>query len=508
MRKNLPALLCLLSFTYFVFAQETPEPPEQPEQTGDKTVYVIRSIEYRIAGKTKETALERAGEFRKGERFTGQEALNTYTADKLQVLYNIRALDGEKSSVVYTLGEAEEDGAVPVYLEVSVADSSNFIVLPEPKYDSNSGFTLSLKAREYNFLGSLSPFKFDLVWESDDKDRTSIGFLLDLVLPFRAFSLDWNFFAFNEFKYYLSDDPVYNKSALGIAAEIPVSFTTLIPGFEQGFVLHEENTKKNTFETEQYHDWYLYSKLYLDWKIPTPLRVGRFGQVVYTPGVYGIINYQFGGDVGAYRRGPSAGINQSLDFGRIDWTENFRQGLVVSLASNNEYNVYHQDWIHSVGIQAEGHIRIAKFFGISGRLIYTRWFNDFYEYGGDVIRGYKDDELDATQRLSLNLDFPFRLFRFVPSQWFDNRKLRYFDFEQHWSPFVDLMLIDTIDKDYAFKPEDIIPTIGLEIITFSLNWRSFYIRASAGWNIREWARTGSPPSGIHREIYVGLGHYY
>jgi len=499
------ALLCVLLFSSFVFAQEI---PEIPEQTSDKTVYVIRSIEYRITGKTKETALEQAGDFEKGERFTGQEALNEYTAEKLQILYNIRALDGEKSSVIYTLGEAEEDGAVPVYLEVSVTDSSNFIVLPEPKYDSNSGFTLSLKAREYNFLGSLTPFKFDLVWESDDKDRVSIGFLFDFALHFRLLNLNWTFSVFDEFKYYLTDDPVYNKSALGIAAEIPVSFTTLIPGFEQGFVLHEDNTKKNTFETEQYHDWYVYSKLYLDWKIPTPLRTGKFGQVLYTPGVYGTINYQFGGDVGAYRRGLRAGINQEISFGRIDWTENFRQGLAVSLLSNNEYNVYHQNWLHSVGGQAEGHIRVSGFFGISGRLIYTRWIDDFYEYGGDVIRGYKDNELDATQRLSLNLDFPFRLFRFVPSQWFDNRKLRYFDFEQHLSPFVDLVLLDTIDKNYAFNPEDMIPSAGLELIFFSLNWRSFYIRASAGWNLREWARTGTLPSGIHREIYIGLGHYY
>ncbi len=496
-------LSCFLAFGQFVFSQET------AEQTQDKTIYVIRSIEYRITGKTKETALEREGGFRKGERFTGREALDEYVAEKLRVLYNIRALEEEKNSIVYTLGDAEEDGAVPVYLEVSVTDSSNFVVLPAPSYDSNAGFTVSIKPREYNFLGSLSPFKFDFVWESDEKDRTSAGFLLDLALPFRAFDLNWTFFAFNEFKYYyLTDDPVYNKSALGIAAEIPVSFTTLIPGFEQGFVLHEENTKKNTFETEQYHDWYAYSKLFLDWKIPTPLVAGKFGQVVYTPGVYGTINYQFGGDVGAYRRGPVAGINQSLRFSRIDWIGNFRQGLAVSLAGNNEYNVYHENWIHSVGAQAEGHIAISKFFGISGRLAYTRWIDDFYEYGGDAIRGYKDNELDATQRLSLNLDFPFRFFRFVPSQWFDNRKLRYFDFEEHLSFFVDLMMLDTIEKNYAFKPEDIIPSVGLELITFSHTWRSFYVRGSVGWNLREWVRTGTPPSGIHREIYIGFGHFY
>jgi hypothetical protein len=61
---------------------------------------------------------------------------------------------------------------------------------------------------------------------------------------------------------------------------------------------------------------------------------------------------------------------------------------------------------------------------------------------------------------------------------------------------------------YSFKPEDIVIGAGLEIITFSLAWRSVYLRISAGWDITEAVRTGTLPSGIHREIYVGLGHYY
>jgi hypothetical protein len=496
-------LSCFLFSGSLLFAQEA-------AQTNDKTVYVIRSVEYRITGKTKETALEREGEFKKGERFTGREALETYRAEKLQTLYNIRALDGEKCSVEYRLGEAEEDGAIPVYLELAVTDSSNLVILPEPKYDSNSGFTLSLKAREYNFLGTLSPLKIDLVWGSDDKDRTSAGFLVDFALPFSAAGFDWAFTAFNEFKYYLEGEPVYNKTAFGIAVELPVSFTAFTFGFEQGIVIHEDNTARiaRTSVYDQYHDWYMYSKLSADWKIPTPLQAGTFGRVVYTPGVYGVINYQPSGDVGDYRRGVRTGFNQTIGFGRINWTGNFRQGLKVSLFTGSEYNFFRRDWINSAGVQAEGHMQVSKIFGISGRLLYTKWWNDYYDNAGDVIRGYNDNELDAAQRLSLNLEFPFRLTRFVPSEWSGNRKFRYFDFEQHWSPFIDLVMLDAVDENFTFNPDSIIPGAGLEIITFPLTWRSFYIRASAGWNLKELMRTGKLPSGIHREIYMGLGHYY
>jgi hypothetical protein len=480
------------------------------EEANDKTVYVIRSVEYQITGKTKEVALERAGGLKKGERITGVEALEAYRAEKQQALYNVRMLDGEKGSVEYTLGEAEEDGAVPVYLVVTVTDSSNRIIIPEPKYDSNSGLTLSLKARDYNFLGMLSPFKIDLVWGNDEKDRTSAGFLLDLIMPFRAAGLDWAFTAFNEFKYYLTGEPVYNKTAFGISMELPVSFTAFTFGYLQGFVLHEENTARITRTSvfDEYHDWYMYSKLYVDWKIPTPLQVGIFGKVVYTPGVYGAINYQPGGDVGDYRRGIRAGINQTVSFNRIDWIGNFRQGLNVSLFNVNEYNYFRQDWINSAGAKIEGYIRVFKLFGISGRLMYTKWWNDFYDYAGDVIRGYKDDELNGTRRLSLNVDFPFRLFRFVPSEWTGKRKYRYIDFEQHWSPFIDLVMLDSINEKDTFNVDSIIPGVGLEIITFPLAWRRFYIRASAGWDLKELIQTGKLPQGIHQEIYIGLGHYY
>jgi hypothetical protein len=69
-------------------------------------------------------------------------------------------------------------------------------------------------------------------------------------------------------------------------------------------------------------------------------------------------------------------------------------------------------------------------------------------------------------------------------------------------------MLDTVNEKYTFDPDSIIPGTGLEIITFPLTWRSFYIRASAGWNLKELIRTGKLPSGIHREIYIGLGHYY
>lgn len=496
-----------LLFNPLLYSQELQEERVHAEDT----VFVIRSWSYFITGKTKESAIEREGEFKTGGRFTGNAELDAYVKEKKQDLYNIRSLISDDNSITYTLGETEEDGAVPVHLAISVTDSTNWIILPEPNYDSNFGFSLSIKIRDYNFLGTLSPQKLDFIWGSDDRHRNYIGYRLELNIPFAAFGFNWEFTSYNELRYYLSGEPSYNINTLGLAMELPASFTTFTFGLEQGVVIHEENTRKiRDFEStlEEYHDWYLFSKAFVDWKIPTPLRVGKFGAVVYTPGVYGIIKYQPNGDVGKYRHGPSTGIKQKLGFEKINWLGNFRQGLKVSVFNDNEYNYFRKEWLHSAGFLSEGHIKISKLFGISGRILYTKWINDFYEYAGDVIRGYKDSELSSKERLSVNLEFPFRLIRFVPSEWTGNRKYRYFDFEQHWSLFVDLVMLDCPYNTRSFKPQDIISSAGLELITFPLNWRSFYLRISAGWNIREWVRIGRPPSGIYREFYIGLGHFF
>jgi hypothetical protein len=69
-------------------------------------------------------------------------------------------------------------------------------------------------------------------------------------------------------------------------------------------------------------------------------------------------------------------------------------------------------------------------------------------------------------------------------------------------------MVDAPDEDYRFTPQDMIAALGLEVITFPLTWRSFYLRISLGWDLREWIKTGKLPSGIHREIFIGLGHFY
>jgi hypothetical protein len=500
-------LLCRFS----LFSQQEEETGRGQGGQSDEAEYVIGGVEYHITGRTTAQALARTLKLREGERFTGREALDRYVAGKIRELHNLRSLETDLSTIRYTLGESEKnppDGAgeiTPVYLEITAADTWNFIVLPEPKYDSNSGFTLSLKARDYNFWGTLAPLKLDLNWGSDDDGMDMAGILLEADLPFQAFNRNWNFALVQDFRYYF-DIPVYNKTAARLSVDLPFGRTTLTPGFEQGIVVHEKDDRAKN--DGGYHSWYLYSKPYVDWEIPLSLEIGDSGEVVYKPGIYGMVNYQPGGDVGDYRRGPSAGFNQRLETGRINWQGNFRQGFTAGAFNENEYDFFHKEWDISAGFVFQGHVKTSGVSGVSARLTLTQWLDSSCDKAGDTVRGYRDNALDATKRLSINLDFPFRLIRFVPSEWSGGKSTGVFDFEQHWAPFIDLLMVDAPGQGYRFTPADIITTIGLEIITFPLKWRSIYLRISAGWNLREWVRAGRMPSGIHREIYIGLGHFY
>jgi hypothetical protein len=112
--------------------------------------------------------------------------------------------------------------------------------------------------------------------------------------------------------------------------------------------------------------------------------------------------------------------------------------------------------------------------------------------------------------LSFNIQLPIRWFRFVPSQWFGTRKLRAFDFDAHFSPFIDIGMLKGTDQentfDYSFNY--VITTAGFELIAYPHSWRSFFIRGSIGFNMREWLSVHHPPKGDNREIYIGVGHFF
>ena len=505
-----------------IFAEENPQ-----------TVYVIREIDYDITGRSHPYYLNMYGDFTEGERIQGEENLENYLARKIQLLNNQRVLDDEFTAIDYFLGGPEPDGALPVKLLVHVTDTNNLIILPYPKYDSNDGFSLTLKARDYNFLGTMSPLRIDLGWRLDDKKKNHFNFMIDSDTPFQAFNLDWNINFDHDFRLTLGQ-PLYYQNVSGLSFKVPVKSTTITTGFNHYLTFNEEipDEYRDVYTyTDEYYRPYGATEIFSGWNIPLGIEIGDYGQLSYTPGLSARINYPYGKMDLPHK--PSAVFSQSIGFGRIDWIGNYRKGLSVSIENSNTWYFDRSDAPLAVGLNAEAVVYwpFNKYIGAYSRLKYRQWWqwsdtagrNLPYYSGGDVIRGVWDNDIRADYMLSLNFDLPIRVLKFWPSEWFENRKLHIFDFEMHLSPFLDLAMFEgpysklkdpsnpwAGKTDFGFS--DLIPATGIEIIVFPAIFRSFIIRGSIGYDINKIRKNGLKLKGgffpEYDEIFIGVDLFY
>jgi hypothetical protein len=485
--------------------------PESPVQDDSLRVYYIRDIKFNITGRTRPFALIKAGEFKTGERLVGKTALENYISQKTQLLNNQRVLE----AVLIEYTQEDTGDATAVDLLIHTKDTMNFIAVPWFQYDTNEGFELTVKARDYNFLGGMNPLRIDLGYNLDENNENSFFLDLDSDTPFEFLGYVWTFNFDNSFAYTF-DEPFYYKNVTGLSMDLPWRATTFTFGFGQGFVLNEKNEDAGAvlLEGEYFPDtWYMYSELYTQWKVPVGLTVGTFGDLNYTPRVSGKMNYRPGGSIGEYRRGPSVTFAHNLGFSQINWIGNYRQGLEASLDNSNTYNIYKQDWDIILTLQSAGYLTLTDFFGITARLRYKHWFNNPEEEAGDVLRGIINDTIYADYMLSLNMDLPIRLVRFLPSQWWPDipkalKWMHYLDLEWHWSPFLDLALVNDPKAGRDFSFNDMIVAGGLEVITYPLRWRSIYIRISAGMDLKKVLESKDLLSKDNLEIFIGFGYHY
>jgi hypothetical protein len=494
--------------------------PEEPDDAN--TVYYIKDIVFDRSGKRVRTGISwpyflfRQGDFKTGERITGRADLEKYRLDKMQLLINHRVLDEVYIDLIFE--EPEADGSVPVVLRVTTVDTATIIALPQPRFDDNDGFRIVLKARDYNFLGTMNPLRFDFGYEYNKKRGESSFFaLIDSDTPFRLFGYTWNF-DFDHYFSYTPEAPFHYKNTSGLAMELPVKFTAITFGLEETIVVNEDNAAayseefKDTWVQQQeggnrYKEFYMSTALSASWKIPTGFFIGKFGELAYTPKIEERFYYTPGGDIGYLRKGPRTTLSHSLGFGRIDWIDNFRSGLAASAGNVNTYNSYRNTWSNSLDVSVAGHIRIASFFGFSGKLQYRDWFRDTYSEAGDSLRGVRDDDFSARRTLSLNMDFPFRVFMFMPSLWFNKPSLRFMNIEFHLAPTVDAAF--TVGPgDSGISAGNIRVTAGLELIAFSHFWRNLYLRLSGGFNLRKLMDSGSLADRSVWEIFLGMEHHY
>jgi len=514
-----PVMLVLLFFVFWipVFSQETNKETTEISELDNnyawdfnynEIVFIVNSFSFNINGFTRKDALVYKGELKTGEELVGLSGLNFYIREKTQLLINERVLNNVK--IDYVIGQAGEDGKYPVDIFIDVIDTWNIVALPRPKYSSNSGFELIIKARDYNFLGTMSPLRLDLGYIYDEEKHNSYTFMLDSNIPFMAFDLKWEVKFYNNFNYRPdTEQPLYYNNTTGLSVEIPVKFTTITAGFNESFFLNEENSDIDKPISGNFQDgFYMSSVPYIAWKIPTGIDVFRWGELTFTPGISAVFNHEFSKwPLDVIRKGPFFVYRHNLGFNRVDWIGNFRKGGDVYIDNSFTFDFYKssadiQAWSINLKLSGIGHFIITDFFGISANFMYRHWFlqENGYIYAGDVLRGVLDKDIDAQYMLSLNLDFPVRVLRFKPSEWFNKPKLRVLNFDLHLSPIIDTALYKTAKNNIIADSANFVISGGSEIIVFPEFFRSLYLRISLGWNLSDFSK-GS-------EIYVGTDFHY
>ena len=179
----------LICFAAFLPAQETDA--AQNASVPENRWFQITNVQYDIKGMTKQYPLSRAVPIDTVRIFHSHESLQNYIAQLEQRFKNIRTI-----ASVHIHAEYDESGnaqPIPVTLHIAVTDTWNFIAIPYPSFDSNTGFQMKLKMQDFNFVGTLQPLKTDIVYRATENNQHIFSSSVNFALPFKAgiFDMLW-----------------------------------------------------------------------------------------------------------------------------------------------------------------------------------------------------------------------------------------------------------------------------------------------------------------------------
>jgi len=472
--------------------------------------YRIDDLRFDVVGRTNIYLLSRTADITVGSVFPDRLSLEAYIADRRQVLLNERVLESVEIDILEM--ESTPDHPVPVTLIVRTRDTWNIIALPYFKFDSNSGLLFSIRARDYNFWGSMEPLRFNLNLDRDLSDATTLSADMNFSMPFTAWGRDltWNFNASVTI-------PPSSGLDVGLSSDIELA-QPIVKAVDLYFTIGQALQFNDRDSIGVLYDDPFYTTTNLSLSVPVTLYdIGRFGKLRYSPSISLAFNWNHDGIMDSDLKGPSLNASHGLSFGRVDWVGNFQSGIEASTSISLAYNFYTMSSTKAVSFETSAYYPYRKndpWAGIKGRVSGFYRFDDLNSTAGNEIRGILNSRIVTDTMLYANLDMPVRLIRFNPAKWFGVPWMRYFEFDQHWSPFVDIALVHDTASGRYFSLTDTWLGGGIEVITFPKVMRSMYVRISAEWDLRGVyelkSLTGSSPRdgrGIW-ELFIGLGHHY
>lgn len=521
----------------------------------------ISDVEYNINGQTREYALQKKVKIDKNRVFPSKETFDKYINDLKSQMENSRVFESVEIVLEYQsnnnisatsnlqdnqssdsnknqyeevenfTSDDSETECTDIKLIVNTTDSMHLIVIPYPKYDSNNGFSLRLKAKDTNFLGSMEEmsgdFNYQMKQDTNDNHTDHIfGFNFDFSIPFKINKFNAENKNSVDINYTIGESAPEWKLSSGLNLELPFDKFSINFDFSQGFI--------RELDYEKYDDEIYFSE---EFKFSVPItiqQIDNWGKIIYEPYISGVYNWDNDGIMEKNNDliSPEISINQKLSTERINWIENFRSGLSVSITNSYGYNFGKDNFIPKIS----GELKIFKsfkYFGFCSN-IYAFAYMNKTENIGSRLRGIRDDvyfnknydngkhaeekACETQAAFIFSLDIPIRIFKVY---WEDVPLIKkigfakYFNMEMQFSPFIDIAFINNRATNTDFYYKDAFYAGGLEVLVYPLKWKGIQIRASLGIDLgrkmpylkgkvnQEWRKSASA-----YEISIGIGLQY
>ncbi len=465
------------------------------ENIGDEVVIIIRNVNYTIDGITREDVIKHYLEIIPGEVFKSKEDVISFLEAKQQIIDNQRTISEGKISITY---ESDPDNPDFIFadFDIFVRDTWNVLILPYAKYDSNEGFLLSLRGRDYNFLGSLETFAWNFDYTKPDNSESEYSLNSKLAIPFYSWGYHW-MFHFSEDLVFIPDEPFSADVNSGISVDIPFGNKTWQASINQYYYLNQDGSTDED-------GYYFRTSAEIGGAVPSRIYLPLLGEIVYSPGIFTSYPYKPFDTLSEDRRGYVLGAKHEIYAGQINWFGNFRDGAMLSADQNLRYNFTRELWLSDFEFSFEYH----KAFGWGG---FSSRVKAFYKYNaaaasledlGEPVRGILNSRIAGDTGFFVNVDFPVKIWIWFLDRWF----------EGHLSPFLDYALVKPVNGNFSVN--DAWYGAGIEGFAFLKAARSIYLRVSLGVDLEEVLKgtsLGDPALRDGAQIYtlfIGLGHHY
>jgi hypothetical protein len=505
-----------------LFCQARPENAARAENRRFRIIYV----DYDITGATQEYALALNVPVDTDRIFSTEDELRAYVADIEQQLMNQRVIETAETSYSFLEpGGAIDFGAsdpdiVPVALKIKTVDTHNLIIVPYPKYDSNSGLDMRLKLKNYNFLGLMQTLTGDVIYKYDEDGKHSAGAAVSIDLPFKAGIFDMKWLNDYSISYTFGESKPEFGAMTGIEATLPFNMFSVVFTAKQraGLDFDYTDAGDELYFTEEA-------------SIAVPIEIadiGGWAKVKLTPDMHAKYYWDPDGITHGDLLSPIVGTGYKLASSRVNWVGNYRNGFSFEFGQKFDYN-FHPDkkkFIPSIWTELQL-FKAFKYLSLSTRLYLFGKDNDTEGIGGR-LRGIRDDQdgIDTTFAFAGNFDMPVKVLQTDWTGWF--RALfkkepasfwAWLDFELQVSPFIDIAFshidVPSEGKNTVFDYKDGWYAAGVEVLVYPNKMRSLVARAGFGVDIaRTLGFVGSRLDTSWREdvsryeLFFGIGLFY